>query len=175
MFRLHCNLFLTQVAAEQSHHILYFTGWSFSVIPHYSHAHIRYTPAKAKGMNMSVFRLHASERLDRAITLYAIWKCVLVTMSVNLFCTLVWMLTFEFSAPGLNMTCAGIFHYLHLWIPKTAWVDVNISHDLHEHYPKVHAEAAGYLSVCTAVEGDRGGRAETMDRYVICILCSSKM
>ncbi len=62
-------------------------------------------------MNIGVFRLHASKRLDAAITLYAIWKYLPITMSVNLFCTLVWMLTFEFTTRGLNVTHARIFHY----------------------------------------------------------------
>lgn len=75
-----------------------------------------------------VFRLHASQRLDITITLYAIWKYLPITMSVNLFCTLDWMLTFQFTMPGLNMTHANIFHYPHLWI--SARVDVNIPQDI---------------------------------------------
>lgn len=62
-------------------------------------------------MKMSIFRLYGFKRLDTAIILYAIWKYLTITMSVDLFCTLVWMLTFEITTPGLNVTHANIFHY----------------------------------------------------------------
>lgn len=95
--------------------------------------------------------------------------------SVYLFCTLVWMLTFEFTTPGLNVARARIFHYPHLWISEPAWVEVNIQHDLHEHYIEVHIKEAR----CLQYASRRGRwqeerRREMMDRYVISIFATCK-
>lgn len=66
---------------------------------------------QAGRMNIGTFQLHASKRRDITIILCAVWKCPPITVSVNLFRALVWMLTFEFTMPHLNMTHANIFHY----------------------------------------------------------------
>lgn len=123
-------------------------------------------------MNIGIFKLYASKRLgDITITLYAVWKYPPITTSVNLFFPLAWMLTFEFTKPRLNMTHANIFHYPRLWISETAWVELNIYHDWHEHYTEVHAEEAGYRQHQRKMTG--GEEAEMMDRYVISIFAAA--
>lgn len=104
-------------------------------------------------MIIGIFRPHASKTLDTTVTLYAVRKQPPVAEPVNLFCTLVWVLTFEFTTRGLNMTHANIFHYPLLWISETACVELNIWHDLHEHCSEVHIKEAGRLQYAL-----RGGR-----------------